>query len=273
MAQISRPFQIALVVLVMFMALWFVALRGHSSSTVGSGSAPAASAPAPSSVYKGSAPGVEGLTKVVTKAHGAVATSQQNAKQLEEKSTQASSASASTASSSAAATPTAAAHVGATAKAPSATPTATATGSAGAKSAEARTGPHRTPARQALVERALHEGKIAVILFLNPKGADDVAVQEELRLLESIHHIVRPVARTTVVKSLLERSGLELQKKFAAFTARANQVTSFGSITRGIQVYSTPTLLIVNPRGQVSTLTGLQDAYSMEQAIDEARHG
>ena len=39
-----------------------------------------------------------------------------------------------------------------------------------------------------------------------------------------------------------------------------------------MQVNGTPTLLIVNRHGQVRTLTGLTDAYSMEQAIDEARH-
>ena len=32
MTQISRPFQIALAALVLIVAVWFVALRGHSSS-------------------------------------------------------------------------------------------------------------------------------------------------------------------------------------------------------------------------------------------------
>ncbi len=45
MTQISRPFQIALAAVVLLAAVWFVALRGHSSS--GSSSTPAASAPAP----------------------------------------------------------------------------------------------------------------------------------------------------------------------------------------------------------------------------------
>ena len=42
-------------------------------------------------VYHGSAPGVEGLTKAIAKAHGAVSTSEGNARQLEEKSAQATS--------------------------------------------------------------------------------------------------------------------------------------------------------------------------------------
>ena len=119
MTQISRPFQIALLAMGLFAAVWFFVLQGHSASTTGSGSsASAPSAPAQSGkatpqarpsrappprsenatgcaepVYHGSAPGVEGLTRAIDKAHGAVATSQQNAKALEEKSAQASSAS------------------------------------------------------------------------------------------------------------------------------------------------------------------------------------
>jgi hypothetical protein len=280
MAQLSRPYQIALGVLVLFAAVWFIALRGSSTNTSGSGSSPAASAPAaatptnsgstaaaeakaaaaPTPIYHGAAPGVEGLTRAINKAHGAVATSQQNARQLEEKSAQASSTQPTT-------------SITPTAKHPAATSTKANTHVAGeSKAVEAQTGPQRTPARQALVERTLKEGKIAVILFWNPKGADDVATRDELLLLEAVHHIIRPVAGLPRVRSLLAHSGLELQKTFAVFVARENQVTSFGSITRAIQVYQTPTILIINKHGLTRTLSGLTDAYSLEQAIDEARH-
>jgi hypothetical protein len=143
----------------------------------------------------------------------------------------------------------------------------------GSKAAGSLTGVHRTPARQALVERALKEGKIAVILFWNKKGSDDLAVQFELRLLEAVHHLIKPVARTPKVRRELQTYNLELQKPFAAFEATAGQVTSFGSITHGVQVYGTPTLMIINKRGRVRTLTGLTDAYAIEQTIDEARNG
>jgi hypothetical protein len=122
------------------------------------------------------------------------------------------------------------------------------------------------------VERALHEGKVAVILFWNRKGADDVATRTELRVLEAVHHLIRPVAGVPKVRRALQRSGLELQRKFAAFEANAKRVAEFGSITRGVQVSQTPTLLVVNRHGKVTTLTGFTDAYSLEQAIDEARH-
>jgi hypothetical protein len=100
------------------------------------------------------------------------------------------------------------------------------------------------------VEAELKQGKIVVLLFWNPKGADDVAVHEALQRFFAI----------------------EPDKHIAVHEASASQVTSFGSITRAVQVYGTPTILIVNRSGQVTTLTGLTDAYAIEQAIDEARH-
>jgi hypothetical protein len=291
MTQLSRPFQIALLAVGVLMAVWFLALRGHSASSPSASSGgsavaaattpPAQSPGAPSPVYHGSAPGVEGLTRAIAKAHGAVATSEQNAKQLEEKSAQASGGSSAPAVSPPASSPQAGAstgHAGSPAgsahKAPTtasvkpAAPTAP-----GSKPAGSLTVIHRTPPRQALVERALKEGKIAVILFWNPKGADDTAVHLELRLLEAVHHLIRPVANLPKVQHELRAYNLELQKPFAAFEARANQVTSFGSITHGVQVYGTPTMLIINKAGHVKTLTGLTDAYAIEQTIDEARHG
>jgi protein-disulfide isomerase len=74
------------------------------------------------------------------------------------------------------------------------------------------------------------------------------------------------------IRRLYKREGFEVEKPIAVFEAQAKQVTSFGSITRGVQVNQTPTILIVNKRGQTTTLTGLVDAYSIEQAIDEARN-
>jgi hypothetical protein len=289
MNQISRPFQIAVIAVGVLMAVWFLALRGHSASSPsassGGSAAAAASTPAgqaqgaPSSIYHGSAPGVEGLTRAIAKAHGAVATSQQNAKQLAEKSAQASGGSSAPATSPAASSPQATAsagHAGSVAgpahKAPATASVKPAHTAPASKAAGSPTAVHRTPARQALVERALKEGKIAVILFWNPKGADDTAVHSELRLLEAVHHLIRPVANVPKVRHELRAYNLELQKPFAAFEARANQVTSFGTITHGVQVYGTPTMLVINKRGQVKTLTGLTDAYAIEQTIDEARH-
>jgi len=285
MAQLSRPFQIALVAVCLLFAVWLLALQGHSSSpTVSpapaspaatpsapaqSAAAEAKAAAAPTPVYHGSAPGVQGLSRAINKAHGAVATSQQNAKQLEGKSAQASGESTRTGSAAATHSTSAAAPA---AHAPAATAPATTNATVKQQPAKSHSGAGSTPARQAQVERALKEGKIAVILFWNPKGSDDVAVNDELRVLEAVHHLISPVAHEPQVRRALERSGLELQKRFATFRATANEVSSFGSITRGVQVQATPTIVIVNKKGQATVLTGLQDAYSIEQAIDEARN-
>lgn len=273
MAQLSRPFQIALVAVALFAAVWLFALHGRPSSTSGSGSSaavPSSASPAtaaaeeraaaaPSPVYHGSAPGVSGLTRAIAKAHEAVAASQQNAKQLEQKSAQASSTTAPAASASTTASPassSAASHAS-PAHAPATSKTSTTTTAPAVhKGASAPVTASRStlPSGQRAVEAELKQGKIVVLLFWNSKGADDVVVHKELQLLVNLHH------------------SASRAKQIAVHETSGGDVASFGSITRGVQVYGTPTILIVNRKGQTITLTGLTDAYSIEQAIDEARH-
>ncbi len=299
MAQISRPFQIALVTVCLLAGVWLFALQGRSTSTSGSGSASSTTTSTPASstathgaasgagksksagssthVYHGPVPGLEGLSRDIARAHHAAATPQQDGERIEKKSAQVAGEAAPSGASAKAtpATATPATHTGSAASSTAHSPASTSSAPASTPTAKqpikAQTGAGRTPARQALVEHALHEGKVAVILFWNPKGTDDVIVNEELKLLEAVHHLIRPVARVPQVRRSLERSGLELQKPFAAFAAPASQVASFGSITRDVQVFATPTIFVINKRGQTIVLNGLQDAYSIEQAIDEAR--
>jgi hypothetical protein len=285
MTQVSRRYLIVLVVLVLFAAVWYAALRPHSSSSSGSGSstpAPAtqSSRPQPGSptgVYHGKAPGVEGLTRAIGKAHEAVAQSEKNANQLQQKSAGASASGTAGASSATSGTTSGATKsVAPAARAGGAThprSSAKAPASRHAKSPASPSTPLRTPARQLLVERAIKEGKIAVVLFWSPHGGDDQAVREQLQILQEAHHEARPAAaHSAAVRRLLKAIGLELQKPIAVFQARANQVTSFGSFTRAVQIYETPTILIINRQGKVKTLAGLSDAYSIEQAVDEARN-
>jgi hypothetical protein len=294
MAQISRPFQIALVAVCLLAGVWFFALQGHSTSTSSSTLAPtpvtvahsvspsttaAAKATgstgasgekgaAPSThIYHGPVPGLEGLTRDVSRAHKAVA------KVHETPTTSNSTTAAARTTTATAKTSAPAAKTSApSAKASAPTSTATAPKTVTRQPIKSQAGAGRTPAQQVLVERALKEGKVAVILFWNPEGAEDKAVSVELKVLEAIHHLIRPIAGEPRVRDLLEHSGMELQKGFAAFQATASQVTSFGSITRDIQIAQTPTVLVINKQGKTIVLTGLQDAFSIEQAIDEARH-
>lgn len=283
MTNLSRPYQVALGAIVLLAAVWVVALRGHSSTSATGSSTPApqpaapAGQPAPSSPYHGSAPGVAGLSRAIEQARGAVAQSEASAKQLGEKSARASSPSAAgTAAGGAPAPSQPSSHSSPSPSAPSTsgsgpatragsaapahrlstTHTARADGDLAADTrashrAAAPRGAHSTstPAAQRSVEAELKRGKVVAILFWNPHATVDQVVQRELRAV-----------------------GLALRGKVAVMNAHAKQVGEFGPFTRAVQVYGTPTILIVNRHGQAMSLSGLTDAYSLEQAIADFRH-
>jgi hypothetical protein len=259
MTQLSRPYQIALVAMGLLVAVWFVALRGHSSGGGGSSrSTPAgAAAPkpaAPSSSYP-SAPGVAGLTRAIQKAHGAVSESERNAKQLQEKAAQASSASP--AAGAGASAPSSGAGALTHAASPSSRGTSAAHSNAhpatAPRGSSHPTGAPRAKAGAALamqhtVEAELKQGKLVVILFWNPSSTVDATVQRELLAVQR-----------------------SLGGSVAVHVARAGQVGSFGVFTRTIQVLQTPTMLVVNKHGQTTTLVGLTDAFTLRQAVAEAK--
>lgn len=255
MTQLSRPLQIALVTLALFVLVWFAALhRRTTASSGGSGSSPAASsapakpsaaaqakaAAAPTHVYHGAAPGVEGLTRAIDKAHGAVAQSQHEAHRVETSEPSASSASSATAG-----------HAS--------VPSKTSARSPAHPAVVTPTHVHATPpavkhpavkaSSQATVEHELRQGKTVLILFWNRHGSDDMAVHNAL---PAVQHA--------------------LGSKVAVHYASAGQVGAFGTVTHAVQVTQTPTLLIVNPHGQATVLTGLTDAFSIQQAVAESRH-
>lgn len=293
MTQLSRPYQIALLALALLVLVWFVALHGHAPSS-GSGSASGSSpssavtatapsaaaqakaAAAPTGVYHGPAPGVEGLTRAIDRAHGAVAQSQQEAHRVETSEPAgapgAASESGATSSGSGAVHQTPGATSGhasapATRTGPQAAKVpAPATGAKSAHPAPAsavsglsvHTGapaPHRAalssrPALQALVEGELRHHQTVLILFWNSHGSVD----------EAVHNALPAVQRKLGADSL------------AVHYATAGKVGAFGTITHTVQVTQTPTLLIVTPGGQTTALTGLKDAFAIEQAVRQARH-
>lgn len=248
MAQLSRPYQIGLAAVALLAAAWLLLFQGHGSSPSGSGSS---QAPAPAHTAKahegtagqatghGSASSLGALGHDVEKARGAVATSKRNAGELESKSAQASSPSTSSSSSS-----SAPASASVTVHAKSTVPSSKASAE---KSSSASSRASSGAPRQHTVEQQLAHGRIAVIYFWNPKGSDDKAVHKALGQLPKSLHV-------------------------AVDVAGPGEVAAFGTITRGVQVYGTPTLLVVNRKGEVTTLTGLQDSYAIAQAIREAKH-
>jgi hypothetical protein len=283
MAQLSRPFQIALVAVVLFAGVWLFALQGRSTSTStgGSGSSAAVSTSAPatstpavtakaqhSSSSKaagattrsghGSGSSLGALSRPINLAHHAAAVSAQHEAQIAAKSAQASNeAPAQTASepthapaaSATAAAPATRAATKAATKAVVKTSTKTAVSPAHKSAAAPSTkSAASTLSGQRAVEADLAKGDVVVLLFWNPAGADDVAVHAALQPLASAHN-----------------------RKIAVQYALASQVATFGSITRGVQVFATPTVLVIDKRGQTTVLTGVQDTFSIEQAIAEAR--
>lgn len=249
MSQLSRPYQIALLAVVVFAAAWFVVLRPHGSGESGTSTPPAASSPAhgaatrsavaqekavarPTHVYKGPVPGLHGLTRDVRKAHEAAGATQRKDHEIERDAN----------------------HVGVTqAKAPAkADPTVATRQAPAAKShaqAQENTESSSGSSRALQVSRQLHEGRTVLLLFWNPQSSADIAVRKQ----------VQAVSRS-------------LGHKVAASYAKPKEVGSFGTVTRNITVNQTPTLLVINPKGEVSTLTGLSDAFAIEQTIREAKH-
>ena len=306
MTQISRPFVIALAAVLLFAGVWFVGLKPHTSSSSETPAATSTPPPAPSAaaqekanaapshVDHTSTPGLEGLTKDINKAHGAVATSQASSKQVQEKAAQAA-AQASGGGSTASTSTSPAGTTGSPATKHAATPTTASTpasvhsaaATAAAKHAEAaqakaaseaaqasasaaKEATTRIPAHQALVETALKEGKIAVLLFWNPRASEDQVVHLSVGLIAGVHEIFESLSSNPKTSGQLKKSGLSLSK-IAVFEAGPSEVASFGSFTRTVQVLQTPTVLIVNPLGRVAAIPGYTETRAISQRIDESR--
>jgi hypothetical protein len=279
MAQLSRPYQIALGAVVLFALVWFVALNGHGSS---SSSTPVASTPAPAPPSTPSAkptPGsthIEGITRAVAHAHEAVAASQRAADKSANSSAETPSHAASvTSSSTTTVTKHGAVHTSTTVvtKHSAAGASATVATKHPAAAAPRKVATGGIPPRQAAIESELKRGEVAIVLFWNRKGADDNVVYGELQTLLAAHHEGAVHPNKAQVSKLRRATGLELKKKIAVHYASAGQVASFGTFTKTIQVYGTPTILVINKSGAVTTINGLTDTLAIEQTIDEARQG
>ena len=155
MEQLSLPYRIALVALLVVGAVWFAVLRPKSG-----GEAERAST---------AAPGVTGLANDVSKAKSAV----DNANAASAGSEAAANAVGATGSTSSAATPSA---KGAPAAKPAPKP---------AKPGLAEDAAPGDPSRPLLAD--VDAGKVAVVLFWNAKGADDRATRRALRAVDRHH--------------------------------------------------------------------------------------
>ncbi len=106
----------------------------------------------------------------------------------------------------------------------------------------AATGADALPGRLA---RALAARKIVVLLFWNRAASDDRAVRAELR------QVSRRGGRVVVAAAPL------------------SQLARYGAITRGVQVLSSPTLVVIDRARRATTLSGYTDAPEIDQTISD----
>ncbi len=301
MAQLSRPYQIILGVVVVFGLIWAVALRGHSSnpnepiavtaappSGASANGSSGDNAAAPTKVYHGAAPGVEGLTRAIAKAHGAVAESQRNVQQ------QANHANALTGEAQASATTTHTTAAGKTTQSVTVTHKANAaptlahrTVTSSHKTSIQAHGTTTTVTRTSTttVHKAIPVHRVATptdkptvrvhstVQHSSTKPAEQVAVEHELAQGKTVMLFFWTPSSTVDQQNVAQAKTLVARSKgtLTLHLALANQVGEFGTITEVVHVYQTPTILIVNKHGVVSTLTGLTDVFALEQAVQEAQ--
>jgi predicted nucleotidyltransferase len=222
MSQISPPIRILLVSAVAFLAAWMLFLRPKDDAGT-----PAASNPAPATrpVEAGGQKAESLAGKAVEKANEATAAQDARAEQL-------------------------AGGAGETAATPS-TSSATATPSAdsatpGAEPAKLTKNVAAAGGLPVRVLHALADRKVVVLLFWQPKAAEDKAVRKAL-------------------------NGVDRHKgKVLAQAAHIKRIAAFGQITRGANVEQSPTIVVVDRNRKVETLVGYVDRMTIDQAVTDA---
>lgn len=215
----SRSLIALLVGTVAFFALWLVAFKGGSSTSGGT-----------------SKQSLGQYSSDLNAAHKAVATS--NASNA---------ASGNDGTGSSASTSTTAAT------APSQTTTSTKPASKSAAKAKpvphltAKVGAHNpaTLARLSTVQNAMAKHKMVVMLFYNPSGADDQAVDQQLAGVST-------------------HAG-----KVVKLNIPLNEAANFTAVTNQVPVNFSPTLVLIAPSGQTDEIVGFADQYEIAQRVDD----
>jgi hypothetical protein len=212
MSQISPPLRILLIGSVVFLSAWFVFMRPGGGSDV----TPTATAPATTGTTGAvSAPG-----KAVQAANGAAA-AQTAANAAHGDNTQSGGAVAPSTSAGKAATP----------------------GKAGSA---AEKGDVSSVGLPASVAKAVASKKVLVMLFWNPKAADDRAVRKELR------QVGRHKGAVTM------------------HVANVNDIARYAPITRGVDVEQSPSVVVVGRDLSATLLAGYSDSGAINQAVSDA---
>ncbi len=223
----SRSLIALLVGTVAFFALWLVALKPSGSSGGKSGSS--------------SSQGLGQYQSDINAAHHAVTTSNAS---------NAASGNDGTGSSSSATSPSGTAAKSKTsAKTKASTTTAhrTATKAKPVPHLTAKVGAHNhaTLARLSTVQHALAQHKMVVMLFYNPKGADDEAVKQGLATV-STHR-----GKVVIVNIPL------------------NEAANFTPVTQQVPVNFSPTLVFIAPSGKTQEIVGYSAPFEIAQRVDD----
>jgi hypothetical protein len=96
------------------------------------------------------------------------------------------------------------------------------------------------------VLRAVSQHKVVLILFYNPSAADDTAVKQELAGIPT-------------------HGG-----RVAKFTVPVSQLSSYSAVTNQVPVSSSPTLLLIDKRGEATSLVGFVDQLAISQRVTDA---
>ena len=95
------------------------------------------------------------------------------------------------------------------------------------------------------VLRAIADKKVLVMLFWNPKAADDRAVRRELRHVKG--------------------------KGIFKHVANVKSVSRYASITRGVNLAQSPTVVVVDRKLRATPMTGFVDTSEIRQAVADAK--
>jgi hypothetical protein len=108
---------------------------------------------------------------------------------------------------------------------------------------------HSASDRSAPILRELDSGKVAVLVFWNPRAADDRAVRRAVGAVGRRH------GRVTVHSSRIARVG------------------DYAAITQGVEVLQTPTVLVIGPNRRARTIVGFTDTREIEQLVGDLGGG
>jgi hypothetical protein len=255
--QLSLPYRIALVAIVVLAPLYLLVLKPKDNSPAPPAATPAAVAPAtpakttPKTSSGPTAPGVKGLSTAVDKAKQASATSDANTAATDAAATAATGSAASDGGATAGTTSTPAA-----AAAPSTSPSSSssAAGTPAATTPAAATPP--TPAKPKLatggdpsapILAGLARGRTEVVLFASSTATDDKAVRR-------------------AVKGVDRRGG-----KVEVRVVPISRVGDYEAITRGVDVAQAPTVLVIGRKKQAHTIVGFTTVAELNQLVGDVR--